>query len=191
MELSEVFITLHTYDPQPLYSSPISKPYFTSLRFLLHIQFASPFYYCLLILIIIVELSEVFITLHTYDPHPLYSSPISKPYFTSLRFLLHIQFASPFYYCLLILIIIVELSEVFITLHTYDPHPLYSSPISKPYFTSLRFLLHIQFASPFYYCYNILLHGFYPCFSFAPFRYHSPYLSVSPFKLCLTLSFYC
>ena len=43
----------------------------------------------------------------------------------------------------------------------YYPHPLYSSPISIFYFTSLR-LLSI-FASPFYYCYNIL-YGFYPFF---------------------------
>ena len=61
------------------------------------------------------------------------------------------------------------LSEVFITLHTYYPHPLYSSPISIFYFTFLRF--YSIFASPFYYCYNIL-DGFYP-----PFFFRSDYVS--------------
>ena len=45
----------------------------------------------------------------------------------------------------------------------YYPHPLYSSPISRFYFTSLRF--YSIFPSPFYYCYNIL-DGFYPPFFF-------------------------
>ena len=52
------------------------------------------------------------------------------------------------------------------------------------------------FSSPFYYCYNIL-DGFYPPFFFRldyilfllhPFGYLSPYLSVSPFQLSLTLA---
>ena len=72
----------------------------------------------------------------------------------------------------------------------YYPHPLYSSPISRFYFTSLRF--YCIFASPFHYCYNIL-DGFYPPFFFRldyvfllhPFGYLSPYLSVSPFNFPL------
>ena len=59
-----------------------------------------------------------------------------------------------------------QLSEVFVTLHMYYPHPLHSSPISGFYFTSLHF--YSIFASPFYYCYNIL-HDFYPLFSFVLF----------------------
>ena len=50
----------------------------------------------------------------------------------------------------------------------YYPHPLYSSLISRFYFTSLRF--YSIFASPFYYCYNIL-YGFYP-----PFFFHLDYV---------------
>ena len=49
----------------------------------------------------------------------------------------------------------------------YYPPPLYSSPISIFYFTSLRF--YSIFASPFYYCYNIL-DGFYPPPVFLSFR---------------------
>ena len=77
-------------------------------------------------------------------------------------------------------------------------NPFYSSPISKVYFTSQRF--YSIFASPFYYCYKIL-YGFYPSPLFLsfrlciillhPFRYLSPYLSVSPFQLSFTLPFYC
>ena len=96
-----------------------------------------------------------------------------------------------------ILIIIMKLSEVFITLHMYYPHPLYSSPISRFYFTSLRF--YSIFTSPFYYCYNIL-DGFYPPFFFHldyvsfsllhPFGYLSLYLSVSPLQLSLKVKSY-
>ena len=85
-----------------------------------------------------------------------------------------------------------QLSGAFITLHTYYPYPTYSSPISRFYFTSLRF--YSIFASPFYYCYNT--YGFYPFFSsrlciilLHPFGYFSPYLSVSPFQFPLTLPF--
>ena len=88
------------------------------------------------------------------------------------------------------------LSEVFITLHTYYPHPLYSSPIPRFYFTSLRF--YSTFASPSYHCYNIL-DGFYPPFFFRlyyvsfllhPFRYFSPSQCL-PLSTSLTLPFYC
>ena len=50
----------------------------------------------------------------------------------------------------------------------YYPHPLYSSPISRFYFTSLRF--YSIFASPFYNCYHIL-DGPYP-----PFFFHLNYV---------------
>ena len=53
----------------------------------------------------------------------------------------------------------------------YYPHPLYSSPISRFNFTSLRF--YSIFASPFYYCYNIL-DGSPP-----PFFFHLDYVSFS------------
>ena len=68
------------------------------------------------------------------------------------------------------------------TLHSYYPHPLYSSPISRFYFTSLRF--YTIFASPFYYCYNIL-DGFYP-----PFFFRLDYVSffTAPFRISFSLS---
>ena len=87
-----------------------------------------------------------------------------------------------------------------IELTASSPHPLYSSPKSRFYFTSLHF--HSIFASPFHYCYNIS-DGFYPpppsfflldyvyFFLLHPFGYLFPYLSVSPFQLSLTLPFYC
>ena len=90
-----------------------------------------------------------------------------------------------------------QLSEVFVTLHTYYRRPFHSSPISGFYFTLLRF--YSIFASPFYYCYNIL-HGFYPLFLlfyyvsfyilFHPLGYLSPYFSVSSFQVSATLPFY-
>ena len=63
----------------------------------------------------------------------------------------------------------------------YYPHPLYSFPISRFYFTSLRF--YSIFASPFYYCYYIL-DGFYP-----PFFFHFNYVFfTAPFRISFSLS---
>ena len=47
---------------------------------------------------------------------------------------------------------ILYFSKGIITFHTCHPYPLYLPPISRFYFTSLRF--YSIFASPFYYCYN-------------------------------------
>ena len=87
---------------------------------------------------------------------------------------------------------------VFITLHTYYPHSLYSSPTSRFYFTSLRF--YSIFASPFYYCFNIL-YGFLPPppppFFFFGLDYISFYCTLSDtflpilVFLSLTLPFNC
>ena len=68
------------------------------------------------------------------------------------------------------------------TLHMYYLHPLYSSPISRFYFTSLRF--YSIFASPFYYCYNIL-DGFYPLFFF---RLDYVSFFTAPFRISFSLS---
>ena len=75
-----------------------------------------------------------------------------------------------------------QLSEVFITLHTYNPHPLYSSPISRFHFTYLHF--YSMFASPLYYCYNIL-DGFYPLFFF---RLDYVSFFTAPFRISFSLS---
>ena len=66
----------------------------------------------------------------------------------------------------------------------YYPHPLYSSPISRFYFTSLRF--YSIFASPFYYCYYIL-DGLYPPFFFR-FNYVFFYCTLSDIFLPISVS---